>query len=97
MLTVALRVRLRKDADRPNEYPVDRSPRKQWNPSPPWDPLLPGIFFAPVILAPVILAPVNRRATNACNARSLCREASAIPRVTCVVRYFEDADFKASK
>jgi hypothetical protein len=23
----------------------DRSPRKQWNPSPPWDPLLPGIFL----------------------------------------------------
>ena len=30
---------------RPFLYSVDRSPRKQWNPSPPWDPLLPGILF----------------------------------------------------
>ena len=39
----------------PFSYSVDRSPRKQWNPSPPWDPLLPGIlFFGPDPVAPVV-------------------------------------------
>ena len=34
------------DAEQPINIAVDRSPRKQWNPSPPWDPLLPGISFS---------------------------------------------------
>ena len=44
-LVERVRVGSRKDARPPGCLVPDRSPRKQWNPSPPWDPLLPGIFF----------------------------------------------------
>ena len=50
---------------------VDRSPRKQWNPSPPWDPLLPGIlFFGPDPVSPVAAPGCPRWdcATGASNA-----------------------------
>ena len=62
----------------------DRSPRKQWNPSPPWDPLLPGIFF------------FERPANRSCSRLQMTVWRLATPRlpgtdlcgIWCLVTYF---------